>query len=38
VEKKPRQRRKPEPPQKAGTYAYEGAPALKAGKWAKLKG
>lgn len=26
VEKKPRQKRKPKPPKKAGTYAYEAAP------------
>lgn len=31
-EKKPRQRRKPKPPKKAGTYAYEAAPVKKAKK------
>ena len=31
-EKKPRQRRKPKPPKKAGTYAYESAPVKKARK------
>jgi hypothetical protein len=29
VEKKPRQKRKPKPPKKAGTYAYEAAPVKK---------
>jgi hypothetical protein len=32
VEKKPRQKRKPKPPKKAGTYAYEAAPVKKAKK------
>ncbi len=29
---KPRQKRKPKPPKKAGTYAYESASVLKSGK------
>lgn len=34
---KPRQKRKPKPPAKAGTYAYEAAPVLKAGARARRK-
>ena len=34
---KPRKRRKPKPPKKAGAYAYEAAPVLKAGRRAKKK-
>jgi hypothetical protein len=36
-EKKARKRRKQKPPKKAGTYAYESAPVLKAGRKAKKK-
>ena len=32
VAPKPRQKRKPKPPKKAGTYAYEAAPVRKAKK------
>ena len=35
---KPRQKRKPKPPKTAGSYAYEAAPVLKAGKRSKRKG